>query len=334
MGWLYERSRRRQFTAAAASMLTITPLWAADAPLTGDPGSQAPVASTPIDAIFGARLQSDYNFRGISQSNLKPSPQAYGELQILDNLFYAGVAGYRVDLPTKPQVELDLTAGVRPKVGPFTFDLGTIYYLYPDERPLGTTFTTPGGGTFQGPPFLTPANTDFLELAGKVAYTHADALTLGGNVFGAYDWLGSGAPAVYSSATARYVIPDTTFPASIGSLALSGEFGRYTLGRTSPQLGRVQLPDYLYWNAGVALTVKNATLDLRYHDTNLDRSECFTLTTDPKGLATGSNRSNWCQATFIASLSFDFQASKLGVFAPATPSAPPKESGAGGVPIR
>ena len=75
------------------------------------------------------------------------------------------------------------------------------------------------------------------------------------------------------------------------------------------------LPDYTYWNAGVAYTYGNATLDLRYHDTDLSTSQCFTLTTDPEGIATGSGRSNWCGAAFIATLSLDFQASKLGIFA-------------------
>ena len=41
-----------------------------------------------IGFAFGARLQSDYNFRGISQSNHEPSPQTYGEVQLFDNFLY------------------------------------------------------------------------------------------------------------------------------------------------------------------------------------------------------------------------------------------------------
>ena len=77
----------------------------------------APKAPVPIDLTFGARIQSDYNFRGISQSNHKPSPQSYGELQLFDNFLYFGLNYYRTDLPTKPQAEIDLAGGVRPNGG-------------------------------------------------------------------------------------------------------------------------------------------------------------------------------------------------------------------------
>lgn len=283
-------------------------------------------ASVPIDFIFGARLQSDYNFRGISQSDKQISPQAYGEVQLLDNLFYGGVAAYRVDLPTRPSAEIDLTAGIRPKFGPFTFDLGVIYYYYPNERQLfDPTFTT----------FFTPKNTDYLEIAGKVAYTYQEALTLGANVFHAYDWLGSGAPATYLSGTAKYTIPENLFGAGFpAGFAVSGELARYFFGTTSAQLGSVRLPDYTYGNIGLSYTYQNMTLDLRYHDTDLSKGDCFTLTTDPQALFNGSNRSGWCDSTFVGTLSFDFQASKVGVFASSERSAPPKESGAGGAAVR
>jgi hypothetical protein len=45
--------------------------------------------------------------------------------------------------------------------------------------------------------------------------------------------------------------------------------------------------------------------------------ECFLNTTDPRGLFTGSGQSNWCGTRSIATLSADFTASALGVFAPA-----------------
>ncbi len=264
----------------------------------------AATASTPIDFIFGARIQSDYNFRGISQSNRNPSLQGYGELQLFDNFLYFGVAGYQVDLPTRPAAEIDLTAGIRPKFGALTLDLGVIGYVYPDERRLIVDQT-----------FFSLANTDFVELAGKASFAVNDQFSLGANVFYAYDWLGSGANATYVSATAKYTFPDLGVP---GSFAISGELGHYLIGRTSLQLGSIQLPDYTYWNAGVSYTYKNLTLDLRYHDTDLSKQECFVLTGDPKGIFTGSGRSKWCGEAVIATLAVDFTASQLpGIFAPA-----------------
>jgi uncharacterized protein (TIGR02001 family) len=260
-------------------------------------------ASKLIDFAFGARIASDYNFRGISQSDRGFSPQGYGELQLFDNFFYAGVAAYGVDLPTKPAAEVDLTAGIRPKLGPFTFDFGVIGYVYPDEEQFIVDDV-----------ILTPRDTDFLEVAGKVSYTWQDSLTLGAGVFHTGDWLGSGANATYFNATAKYVIPESILPAGF---AISGEIGRYELGRVDQYLGGFELIDYTYWNAGVSYTWKNITLDLRYHDTDLKKDECFINTTDPKGVFTGSGRSKWCSEAFVATLSLDLVASQLGIFAPA-----------------
>ena len=271
------------------------------------PGPAVSPDAKPIDFAFGFRLASDYNFRGISQSNRDPSPQGYVELQLFDNFLYAGVAGYRVDLPTRPAAEIDLTAGFRPKWGPLTFDFGAIYYYYPGERRLVD---------FASGTIFTPKNTDFLELAAKVSWAVDSQWTLGAGVFHAWDWLGSGASATYANATAKYTLPENAFGFLPNGFAVSGELGHYSLGTTSAVLGSVRLPDYVYWNAGASYTYKNTTLDLRYHDTDLSKTECFVNTTDPKGLATGSGRSNWCGAAFIATLSFDTTASQLGIFAP------------------
>ncbi len=264
----------------------------------------APAESKPVDFIFGFRAASDYNFRGISQSDRGFSPQGYGEFQFFDNFLYAGVAGYGIDLPTKPLAEIDLTAGIRPKFGPLTFDFGVIGYVYPDETQFFDPFT---GGV------LTPRDTDFLEVAGKVSYTWQESLTFGAGVFHTQDFLGSGADATYFNATAKWTIPDTILPAGF---AISGEIGRYELGRVDAYLGGFELIDYTYWNAGLSYTWDKFTLDLRYHDTDLNKEECFINTTDPKGVFTGSGRSKWCSEAFVATLSVDLVASQLGIFAP------------------
>ena len=136
-------------------------------------------------------------------------------------------------------------------------------------------------------------------------------------MFYAWDWLGTGAPGTYVNGTAKWTIPENTFAGLPSGFAISGELGHYSLGRVNPWLGGADLKDYLYWNAGISYTYKNVTLDLRYHDTDLNKTECFLNTTDPRGLFTGSGQSNWCGTRFIATLSADFTASALGVFAPA-----------------
>ena len=311
--------------ALLGALLAAPGLHAADlaAPVPKTLPAAVATPSIPIDFLFGSRFQSDYNFRGISQSDRRPSLQGYFEVQGWDNFVYGGIAAYQVRLPTRPDAEIDLTAGIRPKFGPFTFDFGVIHYFYPNEQQL----------FFAGSP-ATPANTDFTEAAGKVSFMLQEALTLGANVFHTEDWLGSGARATYVSGVAKYLIPESVVGAG---WSVSGEFGHYSLGTVDAYLGGANLPDYNYWNAGLAYNYKNFTVDLRYHDTDLSRNECFLLTTDPRGLFSGSGRSRWCDATFIATLTAEIQASSPGIFASGAGSplsAPPKEAGAGGVAIR
>jgi uncharacterized protein (TIGR02001 family) len=293
--------------AAVALVVSAGIAGAADAPrskrrvVVAEP-APAPVESKMIDFAFGFRAASDYNFRGISQSDRGFSPQGYGELQLFDNFFYAGVAGYGVDLPTKPLAEIDLTAGIRPKWGPLTFDFGVIGYVYPDE----TQFVV-GGLPF------TPKDTDFLEGAAKVSWAVNDAFTLGAGVFYTDDWLGTGSHGTYANVTAKYTIPEGILPAGF---AVSGEYGHYDLGTATVPGPTFKLVDYNYWNAGVSYTFKNITLDLRYHDTDLDKSECFVNTADPRGVFNGTARSKWCSEAFVATLSVDLMASQLGIFAP------------------
>ena len=288
--------------AALATLAGVAPALAADLPkvaVVPAPVAVAPAASM-FDVTFGAKLLSDYNFRGISQTDRKPGVAGYIEFQAFENFVYAGIAGYSVDLATKPDAEIDLTVGIRPKLGPVTFDFGVIQYWYPGERRL----VDAAGAA------LTPGNTDFTELAAKAIYSYEDKVILGANVFHAWDWLGSGATGTYASGTARWNLP------FLEGLAVSGELGHYWLGTVSAYLGGIDLPDYTYWNAGVAYTYKSVTLDLRYHDTDLSKSDCFLLTADPRGFSNGTGRSRWCSQAFIASLSVDLTASALGVFAP------------------
>ena len=305
-GWGLRGAKAAIVGGMAASLAAIAgSAGAADLPSKQLP----PVAAEPapeskvIDFAFGARIASDYNFRGISQSDHEWSPQAYGELQLFDNFLYAGIAAYRVKLPTDPDAEVDLTAGIRPKWGPLTFDFGVIRYWYPGER----QFFFPAGVA------LSPKDTDFTELAAKVSWAVDSSWTLGAGVFHAWDWLGSGAPGTYVNATAKYAFPDSFLP----GFAISGEIGHYSLGRVDAFLGGLDLKDYVYWNAGVSYTWKNITVDARYHDTDLNRSDCFLNTTDPSGVFSGSARSKWCDAAFVATVSVDLVASQLGIFAPA-----------------
>jgi uncharacterized protein (TIGR02001 family) len=280
----------RLFATSALLAVLSVPAFAADVPEKKAPAAPAPAAvASPWDAAFGVAVRTDYNFRGISQTDRSPGVTGYVEGRYND-FFYAGVAASSVDLPTSPFAEVDLTAGIRPTLGPVNFDLGGIYYLYPDEK-----------RHFYKNGYFTTKNTDFYEVAGKAAYTWNEKVTVGGNVFYSPSWLNSGADATYISGTLKVALPY--------DLSASGEFGHYFIGKSNKTLGNFNYPDYNYWNAGLTYTYKAASLDLRYHDTDLKKNKCMALTTDPSGVTTG--RSKWCGAAFIATLAIDFTYSGL-----------------------
>ncbi len=108
-------------------------------------------------------------------------------------------------------------------------------------------------------------------------------LALGANVYYTPSWLHTGALGTYCSGTAKVTLSATMLPKDIG-MYLSGELGRQALGTVNFDAlvypTPADLPDYTTWNVGVGFTWKVFTLDLRYSDTNLSKSNCFILTGD------------------------------------------------------
>jgi uncharacterized protein (TIGR02001 family) len=241
-----------------------------------------------FDFALGGKLMSDYNFRGISQSDRKPSGTAYAEGRVnFNETFqgYAGVQAWAVKLPTDPSAEVDLYGGVRATFGALAFDVGVMKYWYPGETEFAGWVKS----------------ADFIEVYGKATYTINEMFTVGANVFYAPNWLNTGATGTYVSGTAKVTLPY--------DFSVSGELGRYFLGTTDAFYGFVKLPDYTYWNVGLTYTYKAASLDLRYHDTNLSKGQCSGITGNnsafaPVGLGNGSNLSKWCSAAFVATLAF------------------------------
>jgi len=283
----------------------------------------APPPPSPWDIAFGAAVMNDYIFRGITQSNHKPSVAAYFEprYNISPSLqLYAGIAGESISFANRAAAEIDFYGGIRPTVGPVQFDLGYWYYYYPG----GTCY----GGT---DPACLPAlaNTniiksvnDFWEVYAKATYAPIEPLTLGVNFYYSPNFLNTGADGEYLSGTIKYVFP--AFANGVGSY-ISGEVGHQWLGTTDPFYGTVAFPlgvdlkDYTTWNVGIGFTYKVFTLDLRYSDTTLNRGDCNAFTADPgaSGVAnvTAINPSGlgsrWCGAAFIAKLSADLTLDSL-----------------------
>lgn len=307
-------------SVAAATTLCSGAALAADMPVKARP---APVVvASPWDWAFGAALMSDYNFRGISQSNRGPSVTAYSETRYNVNSsfqLYLASQYWAVTLPTNPTAEVDIYGGFRVTQGPFALDIGAMYYWYPRERQhnsaiVGAPFPTYPNGN------ATLKDTDFWEVYGKFAWeVIKDKFAVGANVYYSPSWLNTGASGLFASATAKVTLP--SFKLGIGMLDeigwyVSGEAGYYWLGTADAYPGvfavATNLPDYATWNVGVAFTWKVATLDLRYYDTDLSQANCNLLTGDPNAIlnAAGVGQSKWCNATFIAALKFDLVASQ------------------------
>ena len=105
-----------------------------------------PAAFDPWDIAFGSAIMNDYIFRGITQSNHKPSVAAYFEPRYnvnKDLQLYIGASVESISFPNRAAAEIDIYGGIRPTFGAFAFDFGVWGYLYPG----GQCFDGVGGTT-------------------------------------------------------------------------------------------------------------------------------------------------------------------------------------------
>jgi uncharacterized protein (TIGR02001 family) len=286
--------------SVVAASLVVGPAVAADVMAPKAPAPMVAVApATPVfDIAFGGVVMSDYNFRGVSQSNRGPSAGAYIEPQFNTAIgtLYVGLAGYGINWPSgggfgfsDPSAEIDIYGGWRKSIGSFSIDLGVIYYYYPSE--------------------LFAIDSDFWEVYAKLGYAFTPDLSVGANIFYTPDLLNYGqfgfgdVAGFYVSGTAKWVLPWKA--GDLGSF-VSGELGRWFLDNVVVGGASVD-PSYTYWNIGLGLTYKAITLDLRYHGTDQSITDCgnFLL------VAAANPATRWCNDTFIAAIKFDTTLSAL-----------------------
>jgi hypothetical protein len=284
-----------------------------------------PVIVTPWDIAFGSAITSDYVFRGITQSNHKPSVSAYFEprYNISANFqLYAGLGGASISFPNRAAAEIDIYGGARATFGALALDVGGWYYWYPGGQCFNAAIA--GECALNGNLPLNgnviKKDLSFFEVYGKANYTFNDMFAVGANAYYTPSFLNSGADGVYASLTAKF-----TGPAMSSGLGwyVSGELGRQWLGTSDSFYGvntilgnfsaGIPFADYTTWNVGVGLTYKVFTLDLRYSGTDLSKGECNAFTGDhtattavtPTGINPGGIGSKWCGDVFMAKLSVD-----------------------------
>ncbi|EGF31101.1 hypothetical protein IMCC9480_368 [Oxalobacteraceae bacterium IMCC9480] len=95
---------------------------------------------------FNAALSSDYRYRGISQSRLKPAISAGADFVNNPTGFYVGTWASSIkwikDAGGKGDIELDIYGGKRGEiVKDVSYDVGVLTYVYPSNN-LGTSANT------------------------------------------------------------------------------------------------------------------------------------------------------------------------------------------------
>ena len=242
---------------------------------------------------FRGGLASDYIYRGTTLSDHKPAVGAAIEATFAQ--LYAGVAVASVKLPSQPSAEITMSGGIRQTIGNVDFDLGATYFLYPGEI-VGNGSN--GIDYWEAAIRADKKISETIRMAGGFAYSPNVSNTV------AWGW--------YAAAGLGFIVPGNLLPIDVG-VSFSGAAGYSWFGNQSPELGGFPLPAYLNWQAGVTFTRKHFNLDLRYHDTNLSKENCFVFTGDPNARPGGTVNlvtnpeglvSNWCSATFVAKLWF------------------------------
>jgi hypothetical protein len=202
--------------------------------------------------------------------------------------------------------------------------------------PPGANFPFSGAPTFLPNGNVVKGNLSFVEIYGKATYTINDQWAVGIQEWYSPSVLNSGADGWFTTGNITFTVPSSYLPSGIG-MTISGDGGYWALGTSDNFYCTLGVPNgtpapvdptggcfgafpngvpyqsYWTWDAGVSFTYKAFTLDLRYYDTNLTKAQCNVFTSDHTSTFSTSNitslnpgglGSNWCDAAFVAKLSF------------------------------
>lgn len=214
---------------------------------------------------FNVGLTSDYVFRGVSQNRENPAIQ--GGLDLTYGIAYFGLWASNIDFgpngdgSKQVNTELDIYGGIKPVWGPATFDLGVIYYSYPNAN---------DGGVLKNQ----VKNQDYVELKAGVSgafIPKLDKLTLGGTVYYSNEYQGGQNEVWTTELTAAYELPAIGIVTPTISALWGHQFGDAKDGFALAN-GK---DDLNYWNVGLTLAVEKFSFDFRYWDTDISNSNNF-----------------------------------------------------------
>ena len=239
-------------------------------------------------------LTTEYVFRGFSQTSEGPAIQ--GGYDLTCGIFYAGVwassldfagntPGVSVDVlgnPYDASIEMDWYLGIKPVTGKITWDLGVIYYSYPNK-------TNPG------------LDLNYVELkVGASGEIWKDG-TFGVTVFWSPEYqlesgstwtVEAGFTQVFPKFNAIHREWTPSFSALLGWQTNEGTNSyKFSYGNGDDS--------YLYWNVGFSLGfLEKWSIDFRYWDTN--------LSSNTGGSAFCKGQVFQCDERFVGTLKFTF----------------------------
>ncbi|MCE9521711.1 MAG: TorF family putative porin [Alphaproteobacteria bacterium] len=207
-------------------------------------------AASPWSATLA--VTSDYRFRGQSQTQRDPALQ--GSIDFASETgFFAGVWASNIDFndPGDTSIEVDLYAGVTQAISDKTeATFKVVYYAYPDQDNA-------------------IADYDYVEVLASLSHDFG-AAAVTGEIAWSPDYFAQTGSAVALTGTLAVPLADK-FWFFDGGLSASGHAG-YQWIDDNIAYGT---PDYVYFDVGLSAVWGLATFDVRWIDTDLDKTECY-----------------------------------------------------------
>ena len=232
-------------------------------PVKAAPAAPA-AAPSAVGRAFGVAFTTDYELRGVSQSNHKPAVQGYFEVDYTATdwlKLYAGIWGSSL-WTGFADAEFDITAGARFTWGNFGLDIGYIQYEYP------------GGGDQRCRQLwrsLCQAVIQVYRLADRrcvSANLASTTSTAKSRVSGA--GIGWAMRVTTTSPATRSSLCRGTRCLTSRSRSILRSAANITALVSTSNLGAVRIH---YWDVGLDFNYKAITLDLRYWDINIDTGQ-------------------------------------------------------------
>jgi len=244
-------------------------------------------------------LTTEYVFRGISQT--KEGPAIQGGYDLTCGIFYAGVWASNLDwggtglfgIPgnSVANIEMDWYLGIKTVKGHITWDLGIIYYSYPNSAKLGLDALGA----------VDRRDYNYLELkVGASTEIWKDG-TIGVTVFYSPEYQYEAGSVWTTEASFTQNFPKfsalhrewtPSFSALLGWQKATSDKAVYINNITG------DTDSYLYWNAGVSFGFLDKwSIDFRYWDTNIDKAP---------GFGSCSVDLFSCDQRFVATLKFTY----------------------------